>query len=273
MISPSRSINLCQLSLPWAGVLTLIGIWEANSRLRLYNLLAPSLLPSAFPSFFDIAKQLGLLALSENFWDALSTTTIRTLSAFGIALFIGTLLGLIAGRLRLVDALAIVPVEFFRNLPAVAIMPIIMLFMGIGSAMKIAVCVFGSVFPVFIAARQGIQNIAEEVYIAAQFYAWTGWRLIFFVLLPAALPEVAAASQTALSISLILATMGEMLIGSDGLGSQIVDAERTFNNLDLYALVLALGILGSVLAIAFRMAMTHVIYWKRSLNWHQVWKP
>lgn len=270
MIETPKFTNARRLALPWIGVLFFIGIWEANSHFRLYNLIAPSLLPSAFPSFFKIVSQLSVLVLSESFWQALGTTTTRTLSAFGIAAFIGTLLGLIAGRSRFIDAVVSIPVEFFRNLPAVAIMPILMLFLGIGTAMKIALCVFGAVFPIFIAARQGIMNIAEEIHIAARFYDWRGWRLIILVLLPAALPEIAAASQTALAISLILAIMGEMLIGSDGLGSQIVDAERTFNNLDLYALVLALGVLGSVLAIAFRLLMSRIIYWKSSVNWHQI---
>jgi ABC-type nitrate/sulfonate/bicarbonate transport system permease component len=233
MIKTSKRTNTFQLILPLAGVFLFIGIWEANCHLRLYNLVAPSLQPSAFPSFFEIAQQLFVMASFGSFWEAISTTT-RTLSAFGIAVSLGTFLGLVAGRVRLIDALVSIPVEFFRNLPAVAIMPILMLFLGIGTAMKIALCVFGAVFPVFVAARSGIQNIGEEIHLAARFYGWKGWRLIFLVLLPAALPEIAAASQTALAISLILAVMGEMLIGSDGIGSQIVDAERTFNNLDLY---------------------------------------
>lgn len=269
MIKTSKCANAFQFILPLAGVILFIGIWEANCHLRLYNMIAPSLQPSAFPSFFEIVQQLFVLASSESFWEGMSTTTTRTLSAFGIAVSLGTFFGLAAGRVRLIDALVSIPVEFFRNLPAISIMPILILFLGIGTPMKIALCVFGAVFPVFVAARSGIQNIGEEIHIAARFYGWRGWRLIFLVLLPATLPEIAAASQTALAISLILAVMGEMLIGSDGLGSQIVDAERTFNNLDLYALVLALGILGSILSIAFRWAMSHIIYWKSSINWQQ----
>jgi len=269
MIKTSPRTNAVQLILPLVGVIVFIGIWEVNCYFRLYNMVAPSLQPSAFPSFFEIAQQLSILASSESFWEAVGITTTRTLSAFGIALVLGTFLGLVAGRIRLIDAVLSIPVEFFRNLPAVAIMPILMLFFGIGAAMKIALGIFGAVFPVFVAARLGIQNIGEEIHLAARFYGWSGWRLIFLVLLPAALPEIASASQTALAISLILAIMGEMLIGSDGLGSQIVDAERTFNNLDLYALVLALGILGSILSVAFRWAMSRIIYWKSSINWQK----
>lgn len=92
---------------------------------------------------------------------------------------------------------------------------------------------------------------------------------MFVVLLPAALPEIASASQTALAISLILAVMGEMLVGGDGLGSMIVEAERTFNHLDLYAVVFALGLLGSLLAFGARRIASRLIFWKASINWQQ----
>lgn len=255
--------------LPLCGVLVCIGIWEANSHFRVYQIFAPSLSPAAFPSFFAIVGRIYELIRDMEFWGAIGITTTRTLAAFGIASVLGTLLGLLAGRMRFVGAMVNIPVEFFRNLPAIAAMPIFILFLGIGTSMKIALCIFGALFPILIAARMGMQNISEDIHIAARFYKWSGWRLVFMVLLPAALPEIVAASQTALSISLILAVMGEMLIGGDGIGSLIVDAERTFNHLDLYALVLALGVLGCLFAFGFRRIASRLIYWKTAINWQQ----
>ncbi len=266
--NPKRNETVRRI-LPLCGAIICIGIWEANSHYRLYQTIAPSLSPSAFPSFFSIAGRLSDLVRSAGFWEAVGVTTARTLSAFGIAAVLGTLLGLLAGRMQLMGATVNIPVEFFRNLPAIAAMPIFILFLGIGTPMKIALCVFGALFPIFIAARMGIQNISEDIHIAARFYGWNGWRLVFIVLLPAALPEIAAASQTALAISLILAVMGEMLIGGDGIGSMLVDAERTFNHLDLYAIVLALGVIGCLLAFGFRRAASRLIFWRTAINWQQ----
>jgi NitT/TauT family transport system permease protein len=255
--------------LPLCGALLCIGIWEANSQLQLYQILAPSLSPAAFPSFFAVVGRFAVLVSSSGFWSAVGVTVMRTLLAFFIAAALGICLGLLSGRLHVIGTLLNIPVEFFRNLPAVAAMPIFILFLGIGTPMKVALCVFGAIFPILIAARMAIENIREEIHIAARFYQWTGWRLIILVLLPAALPEIAAASQTGLAISLILAVMGEMLIGGDGIGSMIVDAERTFNHIDLYALVFALGVIGSLLAFAFRQAANRLIFWKTAINWQQ----
>ncbi len=269
-MTPKRQDHQSKYSLlPFAGALICISLWEINSRFQLYQFVAPSMSPSTFPSFFSIAIRLGYFLFSSAFWESVSVTIMRTLLAFAIAALLGTLLGLLAGRSRVIDALVKIPIEFFRNLPAIAAMPIFILFFGIGTSMKIAICIFGAMFPVFVATRIGIQNIAEDINIAARFYHWSGWRLIFLVLLPAALPEIAAASQTALAISLILAVMGEMLIGGDGLGNRIVDAERTFNHLDLYALILSLGILGCALAVGFRWTMSRLIFWKSALNWQE----
>lgn len=255
--------------LPLCGVAICICLWEINSHFRLYQLIAPSLSPSAFPSFFSVVGQLVDLFRSSDFWVAVGLTIARTLSAFVIAAIFGTLLGLLAGRVRFVSALVQLPVEFFRNLPAIAAMPIFILFLGIGTPMKVALCVFGALFPIFIATRMAIENLGEDIHIVARFYGWRGWRLVFMVLLPSALPEIAAASQTALAISLILAVMGEMLIGGDGIGSMIVDAERTFNHLDLYALVLALGIIGTLIAYGLRWSVSRLIFWKRAIDWQQ----
>lgn len=269
MTAISKHNQFLRKIFPIFGVIICIGIWEANSYFRCYQIIAPSLPASAFPSFFAIIKKLLNLFAQSGIWGAMGTTVARTVSAFVIAAFFGTILGLLAGRMPGVGALLDIPVEFFRNLPAIAAMPIFILFLGIGSTMKIALCVFGALFPVFIAARMGIQNISEEMHIAARFYGWTGWRLVFLVLLPSALPEIAIAGQTALAISLILAVMGEMLIGGDGIGSMIVDAERTFNHLDLYALVLVLGIVGCVLALGFRWTASRLIFWKTAVNWQR----
>ena len=255
--------------LPLCGVAICVGIWETNSHFRLYQVIAPSLSPAAFPSFFSIVGHLNDLLRSAEFWKAVGLTVARTLSAFGIAAFFGTLLGLLAGRVRLMAAIVQLPVEFFRNLPAIAAMPIFILFLGIGTPMKVALCVFGALFPIFIATRMAIENISEDIHIVARFYGWRGWRLVFMVLLPSALPEIAAASQTALAISLILAVMGEMLIGGDGIGSMIVDSERTFNHLELYALVLALGVVGTLIAFGLRRSASHLIFWKKAINWQQ----
>lgn len=264
-----RKMRVARVFLPLCGVLLCIGIWEFNCYFRLYALFAPSLPASAFPSFFLIVGRLSDLASSSVFWNAIGITATRTLAAFAIAAFFGTILGLVAGRVHFLGALVNIPVEFLRNLPAIAAMPILILFFGIGTSMKMSLCIFGALFPIFIAARAGIQNVSEDLHIAARFYGWRGWRLVFVVLLPAALPEIASASQTALAISLILAVMGEMLVGGDGLGSMIVEAERTFNHLDLYAAVFALGLLGSLLAFGARRIASQLIFWKASINWQQ----
>ncbi|MFA6554601.1 MAG: ABC transporter permease [Candidatus Paceibacterota bacterium] len=255
--------------LPVFGVIVFISIWEVNSYFNLYHLIAPSLSPTTFPSFLSISERLCEIVASVDFWNAARVTVARTLAGFGISMLLGTVLGLLAGRVQLIGVLVNIPVEFFRNLPAIAAMPILILFLGIGTSMKVALCVFGSLFPILIATTTSMQNISEDIHIAARFYGWSGWRLLFIVLLPSALPEIAASGQTALSISLILAVMGEMLIGGDGLGSMIVDAERTFNNLNLYALVMALGIFGCLLAFGLRLIVNRLIFWKVNINWQQ----
>lgn len=252
---------------PILGLVLLLGLWELNSRFRFYQTIAPTLSPATFPSLVDVGMNLGRLFGYSDSLFAMGVTLVRTFLAFLIAVSLGILLGLFTARVFWANALLTLPVEFLRNLPAVAALPIFLIFLGIGSTMKVALAVFGAVFPVFIATRSGLHYANEELRIAATYYRWKGWRLVFQVLLPSALSEIVGAAQTALAISFILVVTAEMLVGSDGLGGLLVDAERTFNYAQLYAIVILLGLFGTLLALLLRYASARVLFWKRKVAW------
>jgi len=249
------------------GVLILVGLWEANAHFGIYRVFAPTLPQTFFPSVITILGTAAQAASTAGYHSALATSVGRTLAAFGIAAALGLLTGLACARYRALDDLVQYPAEFFRQLPAVAVIPFAIMIFGIYSPMKIAVAAFGCFFPILVGTREGLKNVDPGLMLTARAYAWTGPRLLFGVMLPSALPQILAALRIALAIALILVVMAEMLVGGDGLGTRIVERERVFDFPGLYADTLLLGVVGVVLNQILGVISRRLHYWHHEQSW------
>lgn len=263
-IDKKNNLRFYQRSL---GVLVIFALWECNARLGLFHLFAPTLSSSYFPPATEIFSA-GLRAIIDlNFLVAVMQTVYRTLLAFGIAAVLGVFFSLLAARSKVFDELIHYPVEFFRQLPAVAIIPFAIMLFGIYTPMKVVVAAFGCFFPVFVATREGLKSVEPGLMLTARTYRWTGLRLLFGVMFPSAVPYILASFRITLAISLILVVMSEMLVGGDGLGVRIVEKERMFDFPSLYAEIFFLGIIGVLLNLVLEAANRHIYYWGNNKTW------
>lgn len=261
------SQHIRRISIRAAGVVLLILLWEANSHFAFYRVVAPTLPAPFFPSLSGIvAAGMGTLSAS-GYHAALLLSVGRTIASFGIAGILGILVALVGARSATFDDLIHYPAEFFRQLPAVAIIPFAIMLFGIYSSMKIAVAVFGCFFPVLVATREGLGSVDSGLMLTARTYGWKGPRLLFGVMLPSAVPHIIASLRVALAIALILVIIAEMLVGGDGLGVRIVERERTFDFPGLYAETLLLGIVGVVLNQLLSVANRKLHYWREERTW------
>jgi ABC-type nitrate/sulfonate/bicarbonate transport system permease component len=169
----------------------------------------------------------------------------------------------------IIDNLIYYPAEFFRQLPAVAVIPFAIVIFGIYTPMKIAVAVFGCFFPIFVATREGLKSVEPGLMITARTYQWKGLRLLLGVMLPSAVPHILGVLRITLAISLILVVMSEMLVGGDGLGMRIVEKERTFDFSGLYAETFLLGTIGIVLNLLLGTISRSIYYWRSDTDWRK----
>lgn len=248
----------------WAllGVLLALALWELNARLMLHRVFAQDLPGGFFPSLDEIGRALGTALLQQSYWSAFVLTAFRTVAAFLVSGVLGVSVALVCARSSLLRALVHYPFEFLRYLPAVAVIPFAIIMFGLYSSMKIAVAFFGCFFPVFVGTKVGLDNVDHILILTARAYGWGGVRLLFGVLLPAALPNILAALRISLAIALILAVTSEMLVAADGLGGRLVELERAFKMPGLYAETFLLGLLGVGLNAIFRAAERRVHYWR-----------
>ncbi len=185
----------------------------------------------------------------------------RMLAGYLGAVVIGVSVGLVVGlRKRLRDFLEPI-LEFFRAVPPPVLVPIFMLFLGIGSEMRIVVIAVGSVWPILLNTVEGVRGIDPVLNDTAKSYRIGTWRRLRSFVLPGASPQIVTGARQALSIAIILMVISEMFAGQDGLGFSIVQFQRTFAIPEMWGGVILLGVLGVVLALIFRLLTGVILKW------------
>ncbi|GAA1623351.1 ABC transporter permease [Actinoplanes couchii] len=191
---------------------------------------------------------------------------LRLFAGFLLAAVLGVAAGVAIGLNRRLRAVAEPVLEFFRAVPPPVLVPVIMLFAGIGDAMKVIVIVFGCVWPILLNTVEGVRAVDGVVLETARSYGVTGPARITHVILPSASPQIAAGLRQALSIAIILMVISEMFAASNGLGFTIVQFQRGFEIPEMWSGIILLGMLGFGLSLLFRLAERRALRWYEGLR-------
>jgi ABC-type nitrate/sulfonate/bicarbonate transport system permease component len=190
----------------------------------------------------------------------------RLAAGYALAAVIGIALGVAIGLNRRLRATLEPVLEFFRAVPPPVLVPVIMLFAGIGNGMKIIVIVSGCVWPILLNTVEGVRAVDSVQVDTARAYGITGPARISRVVLPAASPQIAAGLRQALSIAIILMVISEMFAASNGLGFTIVQFQRSFAIPEMWSGIILLGLLGFALSLLFRLAERRALRWYDGLR-------
>ncbi|MEU4625960.1 ABC transporter permease [Actinoplanes sp. NPDC023801] len=191
---------------------------------------------------------------------------LRLVAGYLLAALIGVGAGVAIGLSRRLRATTEPVLEFFRAIPPPVLVPVIMLFAGIGNGMKVTVIVFGCVWPILLNTVEGVRAVDGVVLDTARSYGVNGTARITHVVLPAAGPQIAAGLRQALSIAIILMVISEMFAASNGLGFTIVQFQRSFAIPEMWSGIILLGLLGFLLSLLFRLAERRVLRWYEGLR-------
>lgn len=214
---------------------------------------------SPFPS--EIAVRLGHVLGSPAFLEGLGSTVGLLAAGYLLACAAGILLGLAMGYHRPTYALLEPTLELLRPIPKPALLPPLILLLGLGAAMKITIVFLGALFPVLINTIQGVRTVDPVLIDVARTFRSGHLRTVFRVILPASLPMILSGMRVSLGLGLILVILAEMLTGSQGLGAQLVDAQRAFRVQEMYAWTVVLAVLGLALALLYDALERRLIFW------------
>lgn len=207
-----------------------------------------------------VARTWDIVA-AGSFLAPLGQTLYLLFTAYFAASALAILMGLLMGRFQSVYNLFGPLVELLRPLPKPALLPPLILLLGLGDAMKLTVIGLAVFFPVLINTVQGVRGVDPVLVDTARTFGHRGAGILRSVVLPAALPLVLAGMRVSLALGLILVVIAEMLAGTGGLGYVILDMQRTFRVLNMYAWLVLLAVLGWGLNKAFLAAENRLIFW------------
>ncbi|MCZ9347058.1 ABC transporter permease, partial [Streptomyces sp. TRM76130] len=188
-------------------------------------------------------------------------SVLRLLAGYALAAVVGVGLGTLIGSYRRVRAVCEPVLEFLRAVPPPVLVPVIMLFAGIGDTMKIVVIAAGAVWPVLLNTVEGVRAVDQVMAETARSYGVSGVARLRAVVLPSAGPQIFAGLRQALSIGIILMVISEMFAASNGLGFTVVQFQRSFAIPDMWTGILLLGLLGFVLSVLFQLVERRVLGW------------
>ena len=238
----------------WLLVGLLLLLWELSARLGwVVSPNWPPLSQVLAAGWHDMASGELALRLGGTLWRA----------ALGLA--IGSAAGIAAGfamaQSRLVARTLGPVVELFRPIPVPAIIPPLILFLGVDDAMKLAIIALSAFFPVAISTRQGAASVDPTLLASARTLGVPRWRPFLAITWPATLPYVLAGMRVSLALSLVVAVVGEMIAGDSGIGHYLVLMQFAVRAAEMYAAILLLAVVGYALNRGFIAIEKRLLFW------------
>lgn len=177
--------------------------------------------------------------------------------------FAGVTLGLVLGTVPLLKRALDPVIEALRPLPVPAIVPPLILFLGIDSALKVTVAAISVTFPVLVSTLGGVQSIDPVLLAMSRTFGKSRMKTMTSVVLPAALPSVFAGLRIALAIALVTTVVAEMIAGSDGIGYYLVQAQFSMYPAEMYGAVFLLIGVGYLLNKIFVIVESRLLHWNK----------
>ena len=237
---------------PLLACLGLLGIWQAGSLM-----LNTESFPTAIEALRALPSILGDRESVINILDSLRRMAI----AFAAALLFAIPLGLMMGRSR--------PVASFFNpllmitypVPKAALMPIIMLWLGVGDLAKMLVIFLGVSLPVIYHSFQGARAVEEKMLWSGAAMGLSAPQRMIRIVLPAALPEILTGCRTGLVLALITMVTSEMIARQSGAGNILFNALDMGQYDTVYAMIIIIGAMGIGLDAAFERLRRRLVRW------------
>ncbi len=234
-------------------------LWEGVSRAGLVH---PLLLPSVSQVLLTILELLksGELVRHTN------ASLYRAFLGFFIAAVIAVPHGILMAWFKFVEELSSPLVELFRPLPIAALIPVAILWFGIGDTSKIAIIAFGCYFPILLNTISGVQQVDVNLVKVAKLFGANRRQTLTKIVLPSAFPFIITGLRIAIAFALVLLVITEMIGANSGLGFMILDAEYAFRTEKMFAGIFTIGFIGLFLNEILTRLERRFTRWKREIG-------
>jgi sulfonate transport system permease protein len=241
----------------WMGALPVLGLlalWQAASS---FGWASAYLLPS--PE--RVARAACRAALSGELGRHTAASALRVIEGFGIAVLFALPAAVLASFAPRLSAAFNPILTFLRNIPPLALIPVLILWLGIGEASKLAIIVLSSFFPIFMGTVTGLTSVDPKLIEMGRSIGFRRPRILARIMLPESVPSLANGLRLGLGYSWRALVGAEMVAASSGLGYWILDSEEMARTELVFVGILAIGALGILIDRTALFAVSRLLPW------------
>lgn len=235
--------------------------WQAAA---LVNHWLPFYNPMFFPSPWDLAVAAWRLAQSGVLWQDIVVSTMRVLIGTAAATPVGIVLGVGVARIRWLEVVVEPIVELLRPIPTLALLPIIILWFGIGETSKILFIAYSCFFVIFTTTFVGVRNIDPVLVRAGESLGFTRLQLYRYVVLRSVLPDIMLGLRLGLSVGFLVIVAAEFIAADTGLGYLINYSRTWFRVADMLVGAITIGLLGVASNYALLALEQRLFRWRHA---------
>ena len=247
-------LALSPVLLGFLGAALFVALWEAAPRLGWVR-------EESIPPFSRVARELYDVIQVSGFATALGQSATRWAIGFGIAIVIGTTVGLLMGRLRVLYGLLDPLLVVSYPVPKAALILIFIFWWGAGNFSQVTIIVIGCLIPIVISSYHGAHGVEERLLWSARGLGTGRAAGMLKVVLPAALPQILSGLRIAIAISIFTLLAAELLIRGSGIGSFMFTNLDLGRNLRVWALAVFLALTGFTLDFLYVRLVRRLFPW------------
>jgi sulfonate transport system permease protein len=244
-----------QRLLPWLVPVLLIAAWQIASSVGWMS-------TRVLPAPLAVITAAWTLAESGELWVHVQVSAVRALTGLAIGGGLGLLLGLLTGSVRFFETLLDSTIQMVRNIPALAMIPLVILWFGIDESAKLFLIAVSVFFPIYLNTFHGIRNVDPGLIEMGRTYGLSNWQLYTEIILPGALSSILVGLRFSLGLMWVILIVAETISAQAGIGYLTMNA-REFLQTDIVLVGILLYALLGKLADVFAKGLEN--YW---LRWH-----
>ena len=240
-------------------IAVLIFVWWGITELNLVKpLFVPS--PQSIVQKFVTVWQNGFTGTP--LWEHIAISAARVFGAFLLACAVGVPLGLAMGMSPVMRGIFDPPIEFYRPIPPLAYLPLMIIWFGIGEVSKVLL-IFLSVFaPVALGAKAGVRSAAIEQIHAAYSFGASRWQVMRHIILPSALPEILTAMRIGIGFGWTTLVAAEMVAATKGIGYMVLSASQFLQTSTVIMGIVVIAAIAYAFDLLMRFIERRVVPWK-----------
>ena len=235
--------------------LVILAIWELGSRSGFISAIALPAPSEAFGALVDLF-QTGML------WKHLGASLYRLIVGWTLGSLLGIAVGLFIGLFSLARAGLLPLVSALFPVPKIALLPLFIIWFGIGEGSKVATILFGTFFPTVIATYGGVDNVDRNLIRMGQSFGLSWLSIVRKIIVPGAMPAILSGFRISASIAIVLLVAAEMIGAEFGVGAYILMAGALFALDQLIAGVALLSVIGLIIAWLIGKLEKRLLSWR-----------